>query len=258
MAKSSGLGDAFWIDQYDMSGDVGQIQSIATPLVTQEVPGVNVYAQERIGLKHDGSMAWNSWFNVDATAGAEGAHNILSTLPTADRIATYCRGTAVGSAAASVVSKQIGYDGNRGADGSFTFGVSVQGNAAAVGQRAGLDWGVLATAGKRTDTSATSPATGLDLGASPISYSQGWAAYLHVFAFTGTSVTITLQDSANNSAFTSLTGGAFAVVSGRTKERLQSSSATATVRRYLRVITAGTFSNVVFGINFVRYEAAAS
>ena len=58
MAKSSGLGDAFYIDEYDMSGDVGSIQSIACPMAVQEVPGVNKYAQERIGLKHDGSIAW--------------------------------------------------------------------------------------------------------------------------------------------------------------------------------------------------------
>lgn len=223
-------------------------------MAVQEVPGVRDLGQVRIGLKHDGAHEWSSWFNVDASAGAEGAHNVLSTLPTADRITTYAVGgaSAIGTAASSQVGKQVNYDGSRGEDGSFTFGVSAQANAW------GMDWGKLLTAGKRTDTSATSPATGIDHGASPTSRSFGWTAYLHVFAFTGTSVTITLQDSADNSSFTSLTGGAFAVVSGRTKERLASSSATATVRRYVRVITAGTFSNVIFGVNFARYEVAAS
>lgn len=257
MAKSSGLGDAFWIDQYDMSGDVGSIQSIAAPLATQEVPGINRHAQERIGLRHDGTMAWQSWFNKDSASGAEGAHDILSTLPTADRQVTYGRGTAAGSAASSCLSKQIGYDGTRGQDGSFTFAVSVQGNSPA-GSKTCLDWGVLLTASPRTDTTATAPATGLDLGASPTSYSHGWAAYAHMLAFTGTSVTLTLSDSANNSAFTNLTDGAFAAFSARGKQRIASSSATATVRRYVRVSTTGTFSNAVFLVNFVRYQVAAS
>jgi hypothetical protein len=257
MAKQSGLGDNCYIDQYDMSGDIGSLGTIATPLTTQEVTGISKFGVERIGLLHDGTIAFNSFFNPDTTSGAEGAHAVLKTLPTTDRLVTYCRGTTQGSPAASLASKQINYDGTRGQDGSFTFAVSAQGNSVA-GALDGLAWGVLLTAGKRTDTTATSPATGLDLAASPTSFSFGWSAYLHVFAFTGTSVTITLQDSADNSAFTSLTGGAFGVVSARGAQRLASASTTATVRRYVRVITAGTFSNVVFAVNFVRYETAAS
>lgn len=257
MAKQSGLGDNFYVDQYDLSGDVGSLGGIATPLTTQEDTGINKFAVERLGLLHDGTISYNAFFNPDATVGAEGAHAALKTLPTADRLVTYCRGTTQGSPAASLISKQINYDGSRGTDGSFTFGINAQGNSP-VGALDGLAWGVLLTAGKRTDTTATSPATGLDLASSPASFSFGWSAYLHVFAFTGTSVTITLQDSADSSAFTSLTGGAFGVVSARGAQRLGSASTTATVRRYVRVITTGTFSNAVFAVNFVRYESAAS
>lgn len=253
MPKSSGLGDNCYIDQYDMSGDINSLGRIGSPVAVQDnVQGIKKYAVERLRLKADGLIDFSSFFNVDSATGAEGAHVALKTLPRTDRQITYCRGTTIGSPAASMLCKQVNYDGTRAADGSFTFGV----NAVANGY--GLEWGNLVTAGLRTDTTATSPATGADLGSSPTSYSFGWVAYLHVIAFTGTSVTVTLQDSADNSSFTSLTGGAFTAATARGTQRLASASTTATVRRYVRAITTGTFSNAQFGINFVRYELAQS
>lgn len=253
MAKSSGLGNNLFVDQFELGGDVGRIDSISCPLIVQEVPGIKQYAQERIGLKHDGAINYNAYFNPDDTAGAEGAHVVLSALPTTDRIQTVWLGTgAAGDPAATIVSKQIGYDANREDSGAFTFGVNGQANGY------GLDWGVLLDDSPRTDTTATSPSTGLDLGASPTSYSFGWTAYVHLLAFSGTSVTFTLADSANNSAFTNLAGGAFTAMTDVGTARLASSSATATVRRYVRVSTSGTFTNAKFLINFVRYEVAAS
>ena len=251
MTKESGLGDNLWIDQYDLSGDVNSLGAIACPVSVQDnTQGIKKSAVERLVLKSDGKIDLTSLFNVDNTAGAEGAHNALSGLPATDRQITYARGTTIGNAAASMISKQVNYDGTRADDGSFMFTV----NAVANGY--GLEWGQQLTAGLRTDGSATSPSTGIDLGSSPASYDFGWVAYLHVFAFTGTSVTVTLQDSANNSAFTSLTGGAFTAATARGVQRLASSSATATVRRYVRAITTGTFSNAIFAVNFVRYEVA--
>lgn len=253
MAKSSGLGNNLFVDGYELGGDVGRIDQIASPLAVQEVPGIKRFAQERIGLKHDGVINYNSYFNPDTTSEAEGAHVALSALPTADRIQTAWLGTGLaGDPAASIVSKQIDYAATREDSGALTFAVNGQANGY------GLDWGVLLTDSPRTDGSATAPSTGLDLGASPTSYSQGWVAYAHLLAFSGTSVTFTLSDSANNSAFTNLTGGAFTAMTARGAARLESSSATATVRRYVRVSTTGTFTNAVFLINFVRYEVARS
>lgn len=249
MAKSSGLGDNFAIDQYDLGGDVSQINSITCPMSTQEVPGIKVFAQERIGLLHDGGMQFTSYFNPGNTAGAEGAHVALSGLPRTDRQVSWFHGSAIGGIAASLTSKQINYDGNREQGGAFTFACQAQGNAW------GLDFGQMLTAFRRVDTTATNGSS-LDYGAAAASVSFGWVAYLHVFGFTGTSVTIALADSANNSAFTALTGGAFTSVTGRTKQRLASSSPTATVRRYVRVETSGTFSNVDFAVNFVRRPVA--
>lgn len=249
MAKQSGLGDAFFLDEYDLSGDVGSLGRVGGGPATTENTGINKYAIERIGTSVNGAMDFTSFFNDQNTA-PHGAFQVLKTRPVTDRQATYCRGTALGSPAASALTKQVTYDPTRGADGAFTFTTNLQSNDSSV------QWGVLLTAGKRTDTTATSPVSGVDLGVLPASYSFGWTAYLHVFSFIGTSVTVTLQDSADGTTFTSLTGGAFTAATTAGVQRLAGTS-TATVRRYMRAITTGTFTNAVFAVNFVRHEVAA-
>ncbi len=248
MAKQGGMGDNLYIDGYDVSGDVGALGRISGGPALSEVTGINKLAPERIGLQRDGNIEFTAWFNDATTVGAEGIHTVLRALPYTDRIVSYYRGTGIGSPAASLVSKQVNYDGNRAQDGAFSFGVSAQANGF------GLEWGEQLTVGKRTDTTATN-GTAIDLGS--VSTSFGWAAYLHVFAFTGTSVTVTVQDSADNATFAALSGGAFTTVTARGGERIAGGT-TATVRRYVRVATSGTFSNAVFAVNFVRYLVAQS
>jgi len=244
MAKQTGLGDNLYLAGYDLSGDINSLGRIATPRGVLESTGIDKSAIERLPGVRDGSIEFASFFN-DAT---DQEHEALKTLPTTDRILTYCRGTTLGNPAAAMVGKQINYDGTRGTDGALTFTVAAESNAY------GLDWGRQLTAGKRTDAAATN-GTGVDHTA--VSTLFGWQAYLHVFAFAGTSVTVTLQDSADNVTFANLTGGAFAAATGRTSERLAGGAA-AEVRRYVRAITSGTFTNAVFAVMFVRNEAAVS
>lgn len=248
MTKSSGLGDNFWIDGLDVSGDIGSLGRIACPMTVQNTTAINKSANERIGLVHDGGMDWNAFWNPGVAA--DTAHSAHKALTTADRQMTYCRGTALGSAAASMIGKQINYDGSRGADGSLTFGVNGTANAF------GLDWGVLLTAGKLTQGAAGNGSS-VDLGALPVSYAFGWAAYLHVFAFTGTSITVKIQDSADDSAWTDLGSATFTAATAIGKERISAGpTSTATVRRYARLVSTGVFSNAIFGVNFIRYESA--
>jgi hypothetical protein len=241
MAKLSGLGDNFYVAGYNLSGDTASLSRIGGGPAAMDQTGIDKSAFERIGGRRDGSMEWTSWFN-DA---AGQAHQVLSALPTGNVICTYCRGTQLGNPAASMVAKQINYDPTRGADGVLSINVSAQSTDY------GLEWGQQLTAGQRTDTTATSPATGLDGGGST---TFGAQAYLQVFAFTGTSVTVTLQDSADNSTFAAIASPmAFAAASGITTERI---AITGTVRRYVRAITSGTFSNAVFSVNFIRNDTA--
>lgn len=248
MAKQGGMGSTAYVDQYDIGGDVTALGNIGGGPNPGDVTSIKKLAMERIGLVRDGRIEFTSAFNPDNVSTIKGSHQALKSLPTTDRIVTYFQGQALGAPAACCISKQINYDGTRGTDGSFFLGVSAQGNGY------GMEWGEQLTAGSRTDTAATN-GTAIDFGA--VSSLFGWSAYVHLTQFTGTSVTITLQDSADNVSFAALTDGATAALTvAAAVPRLMSSSATATVRRYVRVITTGTFSNAVFAVSFVRYQVA--
>ena len=73
---------------------------------------------------------------------------------------------------------------------------------------------------------------------------------LHVTSFTGTDFTATVQDSADGSSWGTLK--AFAQVTDVASERLTVAGA---VRRYVRVISAGTFNPVTFSCSFRRGTA---
>lgn len=244
ISKQSGIGDNFYLSGYDLTGDIGSLQRIGGGPALLEVTAIDKGGPERIGGQFSGNIGFNAWFNKAAAQ----EHVRLSTLPTSDVIATYFRGTTLGNQAAGIIGKQVNYDGSRGQDGAYAFSVDLQSNGFP------LEWGVMLTAGKRSDTTATaaSSATSVD-DVALVSTLFGWSAYLQVFSFTGTSCTVSIHDSANNSAFTLLSGASFTAATGVTSQRLQAATSTATVRRYLSVNTAGTFTQCTFAVVFVRH-----
>ena len=236
MSKQGGMGDNFYVAGYDLSGDIASLSSIRGGPAVLPVTAINKYGMERIGGLRDGAMSFNSYFNPAPNQ----AHDRLGNLPTADTIMSYFRGTVLGSDAACLNAKQINYDPSRGDDGALTFSVDALGNSY------GLEWGKQLTAGKRTDVAATN-GTGVDFAAAS---AFGLQAYLQVFAFTGTSVTVKLQESSDNGvgdAWADVVGGGFTVVNGITSERIETARALS-VERYLRVVTTGVFSNAVFSV----------
>lgn len=148
--KSSGLGDAFWLGGYDVSNDTQSLKT-GMPLKMIDVTGIDKSAHERLPGQRDGLLQAVNFFNKT------GAHIPLSALPRTDAVATYSRGTTLGAPSLCLNAKQIGYDPTRGSDGSLTLAVDLEGNSF------GGEWGVLLTAGKRTDAAATNGA-GLDQG----------------------------------------------------------------------------------------------
>jgi hypothetical protein len=243
MAKQSGLGDRLYVSGYDISGDVSSLGTIRGGHAQQDVTDITQSGHSRLLLLRDGELAFSSFMNDSDGQ----AFDRLSTLPTADVLATYGRGTTLGNPCATLAAKQINYDGTRAADGALTWETSAQ------GQGFGLEWGVQLTAGIRTDTTATSPATGLDTTASA---DFGLQTYLHVFAFTGTSVTVTLQDSDDNSSFAAIGSGvSFAAASAIGAQRIATAN-TQTVRRYVRAITTGTFTEASFFVQLSKNEIA--
>lgn len=252
MPKQSGLGDQLFISGVDIGADISAIGGLSTPRETLPATNITQFAQARMYGKRDGSAEFTCYFNPDAGS----THDTLNNLPLTDVHLMYLRGTTLGNEGIGLVGKQVNYDPNRGDDGSLMFGVSVQANAF------GIDWGRQLTAGKVSHTTATNGAS-VDFGSTGTAGSTafGWQAYLQVFSLTGTSCTVTIQTSSDDAVgdpFSALTGGGFTAATGATVQRLESSSATATVERYVRIVTSGTFTECSFAVLFTRNEALRS
>lgn len=247
MAKSSGLGDNFYVAGYDLSGDVGSLEAIGGGPAELIVTGIDKSAIERLGGQRDGRIDYTAFFN-DA---ASHAHPVLSPLPTGDILSTYCRGTALGSAAACLLGKKLNYDPTRGNDGALTIAIQHRGNGY------GLEWGKLLTAGKITVTGAGNQ-TGVDFGAAG---ADGLQAYLHVFAETVVDATITIQESSDDGAgdaYAAVTGGAFTQITAGAPltERIATAAGLA-VERYLRVnvATTGGITSLTFAVVVCRNDS---
>ena len=232
MAKTTGIGDNYYVGGYDLSGNTNSLSKISGSVNPLDVTDITQGGYARLGGLRDGGIDWTSYF--DPT----GAHVLLSTLPTVDEICSYFRGTAVGSPAASVNAKLINYDPTRGQDGMLTCAVSAQANAF------GLEWGTQLTAGKRTDSAATVGAF-FDNGAG---FAFGAQAYFQVFAFTGTSAVIDIQHcTTSGGTYTSTGLTTTSITTAPQAQRLAVSNAT-TINEFLKVVTTGTFSNLVFAV----------
>jgi len=241
MAKQSGLGDRLWVGGYNLSGNIGTIRQVSGGPAAMDVTDITQSGYGRIGGKRTGLIGFTSWF--DKAAGA--AHPVLSALPRTDTLMSYGRGALIGSAMASMVALEIGYDGTRATDGTFTLAVDGQSDGY------GLEWGQQLTAGDRTDTTGTNGAS-LDGTASS---ANGAQFYAHLSALTGTNVVLTIQDSADNSAWANLSGAAFTSMTAIGWQRI---AVTGTVRRYLRVVSSGTFTSATFVVNAIRNATAVT
>lgn len=242
MAKGSGLGDQLYVGGYDVGGSINSLQRIAGGNTPIGMTDITQSAEARAGGQRDGGFGITSYF--DPAAGA--THERFSALPTGDVIATYAHGSSIGGHSASCVGKQIDYAGNRAQDGSFLQTVDVLAN------KYGLEWGRQLTAGKRTDTAAANGAS-LDLASvSPGAF--GAHLYVQLFAFTGTSVTLKVQQSSDDGA-----GDAFADVAGLTTAALTDITAVRIavtelgVERYVRLVSVGTFTEAIFFAQFERH-----
>lgn len=234
MAKQGGLGSRFLVGGYDLSGDISALSSVSSSLAPIDVTGIDKFAHERIAGLRDGTMSFTSFWNAALSV------PVLGSLPKTDTLMTFIPGPQqLGGPSAWLQALQVSYNPTRANSGELTMATEGQ------GEGWGLEWCQNLTAGLRSDTAATN---GPDVDGGTGSAS-GAAAYLQVTGFAGTSVTVTVQHSADNSAWSPL--AAFtAVTAAPAWQRVAVSGA---VDRYLRVITEGTFTSAVFAAAVVRY-----
>ena len=180
MTKRSGLAQGLWVAGVDVSGDTGSIDTASGGNSPLGVTGIDKSAPERLGGKRDGNLEWTSYFN-DAVGQEHLLLRQTAFTGVLDWDAAWIMGSTIGEEAFCIRAREVDYAPTRAEDGSFTFKISMPANGF------GAEWGRLLTAGKRTDSTATN-GTSLDMAAdAPGDF--GAQAYLHVFAFTGTSVT---------------------------------------------------------------------
>lgn len=301
MAKQSGIGARFAVGGYDISGDVSAVDQISGTIGLLPGTDITQAAMARIIGQRDGGMGFTVYMDVAL------AHPVLAALPTSDTLMTFLAPPqALGSVAANLVARQVGYDPTRGNDGSLMMKVEGQGDGF------GIEWCEQVTPGFRTDTAATNGATqddgsgftapavpasgtpatntsslpatvtvsggtvssvvvnGVSVGTGDGTYTVlpgqsvtltysvaptwtwvlqstwGAQAYLQLTAFTGTSVTVTVQHAPDGSTWTSLMS--FTAQTAAPATQRVTVSNTTTVARYLRVITTGTFTAATFAV----------
>ena len=224
-----------------MSGDVNALSKVGGGPELIDVTSISSSAYERIGGRRSGVMEFTSHFNDDAAR----SHVVLAALPTTDVTAIYSRGATVGCYGAGTVAKQIDYGLALAANGALSASVSIQSNGY------GVMFGQMLTAGLRTESAATNGAS-VDTVASA---SFGASFFLVCTALGSGTPTIKIQDSADDSSFSDVTGATFGTVAALDNEIVQT-AVTATVRRYVRVITTGTFASLSFAVLMCKHKVS--
>ena len=227
MASQSGLGMLAVLDQYHLSADIGSLE-ISSEIALLDVTGIDKHAYMRISGLNDAKMSFEGFF--DSSAGQ--LHPVLASLPTANVLCTVAYGQTLGYVSSSISAKQVDYSLSRGTDGSLALTTELQGSGHV------LDHGNLLTTGIQT-FAGVGNGGGLDAGAASTS---GLQAYLHVTAFTGTDMTVTLQESSDDGSgdpYANITGGGFTTATDVTSERI---AVTGHLEQWLRIAVTGTFT----------------
>lgn len=171
MTKQTGLGDNFYLDGYDLSGDIGALQTISNSRALLDVTGIDKDAHERLPGLGDAEMSFNNWFNPEAVTAPLGAHEVLKDISLEERQALYFRGTTLGGPVGAMRGAQASYQLNRGNDGSLAGTVQIMNSGGRF-----IEWGRSLTAGHITVVAAGNLTGLLDL-----TFPQGSTDHLSVF-----------------------------------------------------------------------------
>lgn len=241
MAIRSGIGARLFLDQYDLSGDVGSIGSINGGTNLQEIPVLQDVAMRRLSLLRDGAVDFSAYFN----GSTGGSAPVLEDLPGNATQITVASGSVVGYDTWSMLGLQATYDTVRGQDGSLVLNTNLMANATAT------ESGELLTTGLQTFASS---GAGSVLTYSGVSTAFGLVAYLHATALTSGTATVAIQDSTDNISYGNVTGGGFTAITGPTKQRIATAK-DLVVKKYVKINITGTFVGLKVVVAFIRYRA---
>lgn len=146
---------------------------------------------------------------------------------------------SVGACVAAVQGTTVKHGGNAPRDGMVDIAFDIL-------SQVGLDLGRLLNS-YATAVTGVGSGTAVDFDRAT---AAGGAAYLSCDTFTGTSCTATIEDSADGSTGWAVIGTFAPVTTAKTEQRIAISGS---VRRYIRVTYAGTFSSFKSAIVFSKY-----
>lgn len=245
MAKISGLSQKFYLVQTgangvgsDISGDVGSIDTCVLTQADINDTGIDKTYMERLSGLQDANLSYTGFFNIASGGGFAVAKPLVGT----DGAAIWATSSAEGADAYCVEGLIDTFPVNRANNGSLTLKPKILVDAGVAG------WGRIAM--NATDTSGTTHAN-IDGGASS---SFGCAIFAILLGFTGTSVTLALQDSADDSSFAALSPALSLTFTGSgTGFAYAATTTTATLRQYFHIVTSGTFSSAQVVAAVIRY-----
>jgi hypothetical protein len=202
--------------------------SVGTTAGTYSVP-----ISGTISITYSSAPTWN-WFALGTV------QNALANMPSADVVVSYLQGNALGNPSACMIAKESSYAPNRDNTGNLTIKADWAANAF------GVEWGRQVTAGLRTDNGPTTGAF-YDQGAGT---AFGCQAYLQIVELVGTNIdiTVTHATTSGGSYTTLLDFGSQTAIGGY---RVQTAN-TATVNEFLKIVSAGTFTQAIFAVTFVQ------
>ncbi len=139
MTKQSGVGAALLVNEFDVSGDIGAMNSISLSWNLQDDTGLDKSGTERIVLRGDAEMSYSAFWN----AAVGGAIPVLE--PLTEALVTFARNASVGAPTRTLTGVKSSWNATRGADGSLAATGQIQASSGRP-----LEGGYLLTIGKQT------------------------------------------------------------------------------------------------------------
>ena len=234
MAKTNGLGVRIYANGHDLNTDVNALSGIGQTQTLLECTGLAKSAIQRLVGLRDAIISVNGYFD-NATGMSHDAFESIS----ADSEVIVTMGTSRGDDAGGMVADQGSYNIGRAEGTAITTTVEFS-----TSNGKGLNWGVALTDGPEQTDSAAANSAAVD---NTSSTSDGAIGIVTVESVASGTADIKVQHSADDITYADLL--TFTGATGRTSESI---SATGTVNRYVRVASTGTFTDLVFVMQFAR------
>lgn len=234
MAKTNGLGVRIYANGHDLNTDVNALSGIGQTQTLLECTGLAKSAIQRLVGLRDAIISVNGYFD-NATGMSHDAFESIS----ADSEVIVTMGTSRGDDACGMVADQGSYNIGRAEGSAITTTVEFS-----TSNGKGLNWGVVLTDGPEQTDSAAANSAAVDNASST---SDGAIGIVSIESVASGTADIKVQHSADDITYADLL--TFTGATGRTSESI---SATGTVNRYVRVASTGTFTDLVFVMQFAR------